>query len=228
MDMEQREEWEKLHKSGKLKWIEPDTSVINLTPLFEKRKFKRILDLGCGSGRHIVYLAKRFFFVVGSDISANALAQAQEWLEQENVYNYCLVENDMVKLPFPDKHFDAVISMNVIDHNTLPKIKKTVKEIRRVLKTGGLVIVTLPSIKDYKFGIGKRLEKNSYLSDEGIVHHFFDEKSIKSLFEGFKIMELKEDMKIKEKKDLVHSSIVNRLEGETVKTIHWQVLAEKL
>lgn len=212
-------DWDTLFKRKKYRRTRAHSGVVELVPLLKKRKCKKILDLGCGAGRHIIYLTKRGFFVVGSDISPRALKLSQKWLEKEEVKNYCLIGHDMTKLPFPDKHFDTVISINVIHHNPLNKIKKTVSEIRRVLKKGGLVLLTISSKKNYKFGSGKKLEKNTYLvckaPDIYVVHHFFDEKSSKKLLSKFKILDLKE--------------IVERwvIRGKQRQNVHWQVLAEK-
>ena len=226
--MKQKEAWEYLFKKDRLEWTIPDVSVVNLVPLLKKRNFKRTLDLGCGSGRHMVYLGKRNFVVVGSDISPTGLSRAQKWLEKENIDNYCLVEHDMIKLPFPDEHFDVVVGINVIHHNHLKKIKQTVNEINRVLKKKGLVLVTLSSTGDYKFGIGKKLERNTYLSPKGAIHHFFDEKGVRKLFDKFKIIDIKERVEVKNKKSLAHLPILKNIKKRNVTVVHWQVLAERL
>jgi len=228
--MKQKKSWENLFRKGKINWTIPDIAVINAVQLFKKRKFKRILDLGCGRGRHIVYLAKKNFFVVGSDISATALSFAQKWLEKEKISNYYLVEHDVIKLPFPDDYFDAVISINTIHHNPLNKIKKATFEIRKVLKKKGLFLVTISSIKDYKFGIGKRIERGTYVSDKGTIHHFFDENGVRSLFSKFRIIEIKERSEFNEVKTLIHKPIVRNIKNknEKVNVCHWQILAEKV
>jgi len=226
--MKQKEAWEYLFKKDRLEWTIPDISVVNLVSFLKKRKFKRILDLGCGSGRHMVYLNKRNFFVVGSDISPTGLARAQKWLEKERISNYCLVEHDMIKLPFPNEHFDAVVGINVIHHNHLKRIKQTLNEIRRVLRKKGLVLVTLSSTKDYKFGIGKKLERDTYLSDKGVIHHFFDEKGVRKLFDKFRIVDIKERVEIRSKKSLAHLPILKNIKKRNVTVVHWQVLGERL
>jgi len=216
-------EWNVLFKKKKYRWKKPSRFVIDLVPLLKKRKFKRVLDLGCGAGRHTVYLTKIGFFVVGSDISTTGLNLSEKWLGKERIKNYCLVEHDMTELPFPDGHFDAVISVNVIHHNPLNKIERTVSEVRRVLKKGGLFLSTTSSTNDYKFGVGKKLGKNTYLThvaqgvvvDSGIVHHFFDKEGVKKLLSKFKILDLEEDVK--------EFTVRNK----RMKSVHWYALAEK-
>ena len=220
--------WDKLYHSGKYKWTKPNKLVVNTVPLFKKRNVKRILDLACGNGRHIVYLCKENFFVVGSDISSIGLMQAQEWLNKEGISNYSLIQNDMSeKLPFPDEHFDAVVSIQAIEHNKLAGLKKTVNEIRRVLKKGGFALVTILSTKDHKFGIGRKLEKDTYLAGKTDLHHFFDEKGARELFSKFKIIKMEEIIEVLPKEAVVHSYIRRMVKEKMVKIIHWEIFAQK-
>ncbi|MHA2105635.1 MAG: class I SAM-dependent methyltransferase [Candidatus Hodarchaeales archaeon] len=182
--------WEKMYKSGYGHKV-PEKDVEKLVQLFKKRKVHRILDLGCGMGRHTLYLAKKGFLVIGSDISSTALKKADKWLKNK-IKNYSLIEHDMIELPFLDNHFDAVVSTNVIHHNRLKDVKKTVNEIRRVLNKNGLVFVTIASTKDHKYREGKKLEPHTYLRPSGVIHHFFDEKRAKKLFSKFKIINIEE------------------------------------
>ena len=214
------EDWNTLFKKKKHRRKIPNRLVVDLIPLFKKEKFKRILDLGCGTGRHTVYLSKNEFFVVGSDISPRGLKLSQKWIREENIENCCLVKHDMIELPFPNAYFDAVISTNVIHHNTLNKIKKTVSEIRRVLKKNGIVMLTIASTNSYGFGIGKKLEKNTYLTEgheveSHGVHHFFDKSGIEKILSKFRILDLRE---------IVEDKTVRR---KKVKSYHWYVLAKK-
>lgn len=215
-----------INKTNLKKWKKiPEKFIMNLVPILKKRKAKRILDLGCGLGRHLIFLSKKGFFVVGSDISPTALRIAKKQVKKERLKNCLLVKHDMTSIPFPKEHFDAVISMNVIHHNKLNSIKKTVREIRRVLKSNGLVALTLSSKKDRKYKKGKRIEKDTYdcshmkeHAEAGVLHHFFDKKGAKNLFSKFKMLKLKEV--IKEYPEPPPSKKKKR-------SVHWFIIAEK-
>jgi SAM-dependent methyltransferase len=216
--------WENTWKLIGYDELNPDENIINLVPFLKKKKCKIILDLGCGVGRHMIYLEKQDFFMIGSDISPTALKLTKEWLEKEKLKNYFLVENDITKLPFKKEYFDAVISVNVIHHNPLNKIEKTISEIKRILKKGGIAFITVNSINDRKFGTGRKIEHNTYATPgsehipiiEGrAVHHFFDEKDVKKLFLKFKIIKIKEEIK-----DL-------GVKGKIKKSAHWLILCQK-
>lgn len=101
---------------------------------------KRILDLGCGSGRHIVYLAKESFEVYGIDISPIGIELAKRWMEDEKLKASLITGDIYNKLPYADTFFDAVISVQVIHHNTARNIRRLVAEIWRLLQPKGLFL----------------------------------------------------------------------------------------
>jgi len=136
-------EWDELFKEEEFRWAEPNQAVVELVKIFKSRNIKRILDLGCGTGRHLVYLAKQGFEVYGSDVSERGLSYAKRGLEKERL-NAIILRSDMTVIPHPDTFFDAVISIYVIYHNTLDNIEKAVSEIRRVLKKNGYLVLTVP------------------------------------------------------------------------------------
>jgi len=217
--------WEKYFKTGKIK-EEPDEAIVKIVPLMKKMKFEKILDLGCGGGRHLVYLAKKGFSIIGCDISSTALKKAQIWLDKEKIINYCLVKHNIPRLPFLDGYFDVVISVYAIEHSNLYNVKRTIDEVFRVLKKGGIFLTTIVSTKDYKFKIGKKIEKNTYLFHD-TLHHFFDEKDIKILFNKFSILKFEERVEIKSKDELIHTDFLKKINGDTVKNVHLVILAKK-
>jgi SAM-dependent methyltransferase len=98
---------------------------------------KPILDLGCGDG----FFVSRAFptkMDVGLDIDSRELRSAKK----RKCY-LRLVRGDARRLPFADKSFHTVISNCVLEH--IPDIGKTLQEIRRVLKPGGWLFMTVPS-----------------------------------------------------------------------------------
>ena len=130
-------------KDGRV-FLEPHSDMERLSELFKKKNIQTILDLGCGTGRHLIYFSKKGFDIFGLDCSLRGIEIAQQWLIKEGlkVDTVCSkIEDDF---PFNDNSFDAVISIQVIHHNLLKNILKTVKEIERVVKKGGYLFVTFP------------------------------------------------------------------------------------
>lgn len=158
-----------------------------------KRKVNRILDAGCGIGRHIIFFVEQGFDVYGIDISKEAVEIANAWLAKKGLKADLRI-GDIEKLPFKDGYFDVVISHGVIDHIPFSKAKKAMDEIRRVCVSNGYIFITLRSTEDSEFGRGEEVAHNTFVLQEGyekgIIQHYFDLEEIKELLEGFKILDM--------------------------------------
>jgi len=75
---------EAFKKQGRI-FTEVQEDIPSVSELLKKRDAKRILDLGFGSGRHVVYLAGEGFDVHGIDISREGLRITRSWLEEKNL-----------------------------------------------------------------------------------------------------------------------------------------------
>jgi cyclopropane fatty-acyl-phospholipid synthase-like methyltransferase len=125
--------WEEIYKKGDFLALEPHPEIGTIAALFKREKVKRILDLGCGAGRHVVYFAERGYDVYGLDLSPTALEYTIKSLSEKGLTAHVTL-HDMVTLPYDDAYFDAVISVRVIHHNRIKDVRKTVQEISRVLR----------------------------------------------------------------------------------------------
>jgi SAM-dependent methyltransferase len=110
------------------------------------RRGQRVLDLGCGEGRHVIAAAAcDGVDAVGVDLSREDLATARERMREfgDNVPGmFALLAGDALRLPFPDDCFDAVICSEVLEH--IPDYRAAVGEVYRVLKPGGRLCVSVP------------------------------------------------------------------------------------
>jgi len=97
-----------------------------------------VLDLGCGTGRHMISLIKEGYEIVGMDISLNLLKIAKTRLS-----GIQLIRADMRRLPFKTGAFAEVVSMDT-SLGYLPTEKddlQSLREIHETLKHGGALIV---------------------------------------------------------------------------------------
>jgi ubiquinone/menaquinone biosynthesis C-methylase UbiE len=107
-------------------------------------KGKRVLEVGCGMGSISQLMALHGAEVTSIDLTPRAVANTNrrfELLKNErknmtNLKQCKAITSNAQKLPFPDNHFDFVISWGVIHH--APKTQSCLKEIFRVLKKGGI------------------------------------------------------------------------------------------
>lgn len=181
-------DWDKIYKTRGSIQIEVLPKIRRIVPFLRENQVKRVLDLGCGTGRHTVFLAKQGFKVTGIDISDTALEITTDKLDGINIKNVELLRNDMASIPFSDNYFDAVICTGVLTHGTIGKIRKTVHEIHRVIRKGGFLIADTLSVRDPDYGIGKELEPGTFLGleeEEDTPHHYYTKKEILDIFSIF-------------------------------------------
>lgn len=107
----------------------------DLLEMMREVKGKRVLDLGCGTGRTTASLVKLGAEVCGVDISKEMIAVASKKCRGAE-----FVVGDSEKLPFEDASFDLVVATFLIVH--LKYLQRTFDEVYRVLKPGGTFIVT--------------------------------------------------------------------------------------
>lgn len=107
--------------------------------LLSSEEPKKILDIGCGTGETISFLQKQFpdANIQGVDLSPEAVKFTKSRGHQATI-------SSATKLPFPDKTFDAVLLLDVIEH--IKDDTNTIKEAKRVIKNNGCIIITAPSL----------------------------------------------------------------------------------
>ncbi|PMP66416.1 MAG: ubiquinone biosynthesis protein UbiE [Thermodesulfobacterium geofontis] len=140
------------------------------------------LDLGCGTGNYTIELYKRSFKVVGLDSSKEMLKVAKE-----KSLEILFIKGDAYFLPFKDKVFDFVLSITMFEFIKEPF--KVVKEIYRVLKPGGEVIVGTMNEKSLWF-LFKKI-KSFFIETAYRYARFYTPKELENLFKiaGFKNIE---------------------------------------
>lgn len=99
---------------------------------------KKILDLGCGTGRHTSKFIELNAKVTGVDFSTNMLKKAKENNRSKNVR---FIQHDISKrLPFKNKYFDIVSCSLVLEH--IKKLDEAFSEMKRVCKQDGYIFIT--------------------------------------------------------------------------------------
>ena len=109
----------------------------------------RVLDMGCGAGRHAFALYRRGADVVALDLDeaelkdvAGMFAAMRDEGEVPEGARAQAVRGSAYALPFDDGTFDRVVAAEVLEH--LPQDERAMTELFRVLKPGGLLAVTVP------------------------------------------------------------------------------------
>jgi len=110
------------------------------------RPGERVLDAGCGEGRHCFGALERGAHVVGLDLDRAALKSRAHDLQQRAVERGrlgALVHGNAFRLPFADGAFDKVICSEVMEH--VHDYRAAARELARVTRPGGWLAVTIPT-----------------------------------------------------------------------------------
>lgn len=110
---------------------------------------KTVLDFGCGSGYGTHMLSKHCKDITGVDISPDAVRFAAANYRNDNLTYRQIDDVQTTPLPYPDSSFDVVISFQVMEH--IAQDAKYLREISRVLKKDGIVIIATPDRKTRLF-----------------------------------------------------------------------------
>ena len=102
----------------------------------------RLLDVGCGNGAQTLRMLDRFDLVVGLDVVQEHLDTLSAQLKAEGAKNALTVLYNGRIMPFPDAHFDAVVSIETLEH--VGDESLTLREIHRVLTPGGTLVLSVP------------------------------------------------------------------------------------
>jgi ubiquinone/menaquinone biosynthesis C-methylase UbiE/uncharacterized protein YbaR (Trm112 family) len=102
----------------------------------------KALDVGCNTGPMLIPLRRAGYDVVGIDISAHDVHQAERYLDQCSLPSSMLAVADGTQLPFRDCSFDFILLIDILEHTAFPEL--IVAQARRLLSPGGTVIATVP------------------------------------------------------------------------------------
>lgn len=193
-NLTQKEIWNKIAPEWNKFRQKPMQNVIE----FLKDKKGKILDLGCGSGRHLIKLQNTIFYEV--DFSEEMINFAKENSEKKQVKAEFLV-SDSSSLPFESNFFDYAIfaaALHCIDSEE--KRKESLKELFRVLKPDAEALVLVWSknhIKTIKHQEGATIAWKKNSEELQRYNYLYDKDELENLLKevGFKITSSKEDNK---------------------------------
>jgi ubiquinone/menaquinone biosynthesis C-methylase UbiE len=104
---------------------------------------ERLLDVGCGTGSYTMLMAADFEQTVGIDLQTEDLDEFQRRVDRAGLTGIEVRKQSVTSLPYPDEHFDAVTSIECIEH--IDDLRKGLSEMARVLRPGGRLYITCPN-----------------------------------------------------------------------------------
>jgi SAM-dependent methyltransferase len=160
-----------------------------------ERTKMRALEIGCGTGANLWYLAREGFAISGIDGSKHAIASAAEKIRLEGLLQADrrpdLRVGNFAVLPWHDASFDFVIDIGALTSNTTAVVRSAIAEVVRVLKPGGWFFGRMFGPGTTGTDTGKMLEERTTenpasgpLKGMGIIH-VFTEQEIRREFGEF-------------------------------------------
>lgn len=152
-------------------------------------KGKHLLEVGCGMGFDSLEFLKRGVKVTATDLTPSAIELTRKHFELEGFQAEDVRIENVLDLSFNDNIFDAVWGDGVIHHTGNTEL--AIKEIHRVLKSGGYIIISNfyrhPSWMYYITRLGR--ENIEFKDMDPPITDFYTEKEILAMFKGFTIEE---------------------------------------
>ena len=114
------------------------------------RELREVLDIGCGTApiaRSLVAMGSHY---TGNDFSPEMVKAAKRNIEDLVLRGDArLGVGDATNLNYPDSTFDAVTAMGLVEYLTRDQVTQALREVRRVLLPGGIVVLTIPKRWDW-------------------------------------------------------------------------------
>lgn len=183
--------WDKLHKHyAKQNWIEkPNIFAEEVLKYLPKEGY--ILCLGDGQGQDGRFFASNkgyTYKVLSTDISTPAMETNKAKIAEQKLRNISVEKLDLMeKFPFDKETFDIVYAHLSLHYFTEDKTKEIFREIKRVLKPGGILAVFVNSVNDPEFNTGIRLEQELF-EIAGVAKRFFSKYSMDFFTRDFQII----------------------------------------
>jgi cyclopropane fatty-acyl-phospholipid synthase-like methyltransferase len=224
--------WESIWRAQGARWElqEPQPEVVALVDRLKAEGKRRVHDLGCGLGRHLLLLAAEGFETSGSDISPQAVTTCHRRLAEAGL-SATVTRSPMTAIPEEDGSLDCLVAWHVAYHSTVDEIERTLQGVHDKLKPGGYFFATFISTghstyelscQEAEQGLSQRLEDGTFIrphdtiGDKALVHHYTTEQELRNrLLAAFEILSLEE-----RRRDSVD-------DGERYCSAHWVALARK-
>ncbi len=200
-------QWNSIFKKEEKFFTGVKKDLPRVVALFKEDKVRKVLDLGSGSGRHVIYLSKEGFEVYGIDITKSGINLTKNWLRKEGLRANLKEGNIYKKLPYFSNLFDAVISTGVICHSDIRGIRRTIKELERVLRQGDFLFLNVRRNRKYtKINLNKILPFGDERTlckitgprtcvpleggEKGLIHYNFTKESLRKELKNFRVMSI--------------------------------------
>lgn len=181
--------WETSFRNRKELWgWTPADSAIETMKLFNKYGLNKILIPGFGYGRNAKVFTDNGFKVTGIEISQTAIDIAKKKFGE----SIKIHQGSVRSMPFDQELYDGIFSYSLI-HLLSPKERtKLIADCYNQLTTNGYMVFVTISKKDFRYGEGEEISKNTIKKNYGVTLYFYDLESIRADFGDYGLLNARE------------------------------------
>ena len=181
--------WETSFKEKQEMWgWEPADSVRKTLELFKNKNIKDILIPGFGYGRNAKYFIDNGLNVTGIEISETAIELAKKHFDK----SVKIYRGSVTEMPFDRELYDGIFCYSLIHLLNEQDRMKLIEDCYKQLKPNGYMVFVTISKRDFRFGQGTEISKDTFEPWKGLNLFFYDLDSIKLDFENFGLIENEE------------------------------------
>ncbi|WP_295053507.1 class I SAM-dependent methyltransferase [Sulfuricurvum sp.] len=208
----------------------PRKELLDLIPQANRKG--NVLEIGAGGGETLLYAKEHGF---ANKIYGVELCKIENSNQNSELFSNFIIDNiETAILPFENSQFDVIICGDILEHLVTPE--KTLESLKKYLKSEGVIIASIPNIREFKTMKKIFFEGDFKYSDSGILDkthlRFFCKKNIISLFENqnfniLKIVSSNQGQAMRYLKRLRIFKLFLQIFFEEFVTIRYFILAEK-
>jgi 2-polyprenyl-3-methyl-5-hydroxy-6-metoxy-1,4-benzoquinol methylase len=171
--------WDQRFLKEKIVWGKNPSNVArNCLKYFIENDVKNILIMGIGYGRNGKYFIENGYDVDGIEYSEEAINIGKEFCPQINFINGSVLEATT------GKKYDAIFCYSILHLFKEEERKLLIENCIHYCTENGIIVFSCCSIKDKTFGIGERIEENTFEIKKGKIIHFYNENEVRNIHDN--------------------------------------------